>query len=165
MTPNLIHTTRFSPPDWMAILNELSQLDRFDASWKAIERRERQTLSQLKSIATVRSVGASTRIEGSTMADAEVQALLNHLDVTKLTERDQQEVVGYWETLNLITESYRDIPITENNIKHLHNSLLKHSPKDDYHRGNYKINTNTVEATNAYGHTTIIFQTAPPGLP
>jgi len=39
----------------------ISQIDRFDASWTSIERREGQSLKQLKSIATVRSVGASIR--------------------------------------------------------------------------------------------------------
>ena len=43
----------------------MSRLDRFDAQWTTIEKREGQSLKQLKSIATVRSVGASTRIEGS----------------------------------------------------------------------------------------------------
>jgi Fic family protein len=159
-----IHTVNFLPGDWMALTNELSQLDRFDASWKAIERREQKTLSQLKSIATVRSVGASTRIEGAEMTDKEVENLIDNLAITTLTERDQQEVVGYWETLNLIAESYRDIPTAESSIKHLHNSLLKHSTKDAYHRSNYKTISNAVESTAPDGTKTVIFQTTPPGL-
>ncbi|HET6255158.1 MAG TPA: Fic family protein [Puia sp.] len=158
-----INTVTFFPQDWMALTNELSLLDRFDASWKAIEKREQKTLSQLKSIATVRSVGASTRIEGSAMTDKEVETLIDHLEIATLTERDQQEVVGYWETLNLIAESYRDIPVAENSIKHLHSTMMKHSSKDAYHRGNYKINSNAVEATEPNGNKTIIFQTTPPG--
>lgn len=160
----IINTVSFLPQDWMALTNELSQLDRFDASWKAIERREQKTLTQLKSIATVRSVGASTRIEGSVMTDKEVEILIDNLAITTLTERDQQEVVGYWETLNLIAESYRDIPVAENSIKHLHNSLMKHSAKDAYHRGNYKIISNAVEATAHDGTKITIFQTTEPGL-
>ncbi len=158
-----INTVTFFPQDWMALTNELSQLDRFDASWKAIEKREQKILSQLRSIATLRSVGASTRIEGSVMTDKEVETLIDHLEIATLTERDQQEVVGYWETLNLIAESYRDIPIAENSIKHLHNIMMKHSSKDAYHRGNYKINSNAVEATEPNGIKTIIFQTTRPG--
>lgn len=159
----IISTVKFLPQDWMALTNELSQLDRFDASWKAIERREQRTLNQLKSIATVRSVGASTRIEGSSMSDKEVQVLIDNLEISTLTERDQQEVIGYWETLNLIAESYSDIPVVESSIKHLHNTLMKHSTKDGYHRGDYKITSNAVEATEKSGTKTIIFQTTPPG--
>ena len=50
------------------LLAAVSKLDMFDASWSAIERREGQSLKQLKAIATVRSVGASTRIDGSRMS-------------------------------------------------------------------------------------------------
>ena len=60
----------------MKIMSELSKIDRFDASWSNIEKRESSTLMQLKSIATVKSVGASTRIEGSKMTDDEVSVLI-----------------------------------------------------------------------------------------
>jgi Fic family protein len=160
-----IHTLLFNPANWMAMAQELSQLDRFDAQWQAIERREQKTLKELKSIATVRSVGASTRIEESRLSNIEVERLIGNLDISKLTKRDEQEVAGYYEALNLIGESYRDIPVSESNIKQLHNVLLKYSIKDNYHKGNYKINTNRVEKTEADGSKTTIFETIPPGWP
>jgi Fic family protein len=163
MDETKIYTLSFKPRNWMELMQELSQLDRFDAQWQAIERREKQTLKELKSIATVRSVGASTRIEGSRLSDKEVELLIENLDISKLSERDQQEVVGYYDTLNLIGESYRDISISESNIKHLHNTLMKHSTKDGYHKGNYKINTNRVERSEADGTKTPIFETTAPG--
>ena len=101
-----VHTVEVTL-DW-ALLAAVSKLDRFDASWSAIERREGQTLKQLKAIATVRSVGASTRVEGSRMSDAEVEVLLRNTDITKLEDRDSQEVVGYFQVLDLIAESYAD---------------------------------------------------------
>lgn len=149
--------------DW-ALLGTLSKLDRFDASWSAIERREGQTLKQLKAIATVRSVGASTRIEGSRMSDEEVEVLLRNTDITKLEDRDSQEVVGYFQVLDLISESYADIDITENSIKGLHNQLLRFSRKDEWRRGNYKQHSNALEATLPNGAKQLIFQTTPPGL-
>lgn len=147
----------------MELTQELSQLDRFDAQWQAIERREKQALKELKSIATVRSIGASTRIEGSHLSDKEVEILIENLDISSLTDRDEQEVAGYYDTLNLIGESYRDISISESSIKHLHNVLMKHSTKDSYHKGNYKISPNHVERTEADGSKTIVFETTPPG--
>ncbi|HHH52720.1 MAG TPA: Fic family protein, partial [Bacteroidetes bacterium] len=54
--------------DWN-LLRIISKIDRFDAYWSSIEKREGQSLKQLKNIATVRSVGASTRIEGSKMSN------------------------------------------------------------------------------------------------
>src|SRR3546814_5484094 len=82
--------TEFLDINWK-LIGLISEIDRFDASWKAIERREGQSLKELKSIATVRSVGASTRIEGSKLTDEEVDILLKNMDISKLQERDEQE--------------------------------------------------------------------------
>ena len=81
------------------LISEINIIDRFDASWSSIEKKEGQSLKQLKSMATVRSVGASTRIEGSKMSDIEVDTLLHNLNIEKLEDRDSQEVVGYFEVL------------------------------------------------------------------
>src|SRR6188768_1763908 len=158
-----IHSLLFDPTNWMELTQELSQLDRFDAQWQAIERREKQTLKELKSIATVRSIGSSTRIEGSHLSDKEVEVLIGNLDISRLTDRDEQEVAGYYDALNMVGESYRDISISESSIKHLHNTLLRHSTKDGYHKGNYKINSNRVERTEADGTKIPIFETTSPG--
>ena len=128
-----VHT--FSLELTMKLMNEISKVDRFDASWSQIEKREGQTLKHLRAIATVRSVGASTRIEGSKMTDAEVEVLLEKLKVSKLEERDEQEVAGYYTALDTIVESYKDIEISEANIKNLHKILLAHSERDAWHRG------------------------------
>jgi len=149
--------------DWN-LLRIVSKIDRFDASWSNIEKREGQSLKQLKNIATVRSVGASTRIEGSKMSNEEVKALLDNLEIAKLEERDAQEVVGYFEVLELLSENYKEIEITESDIKNLHNLLLKHSDKDKWHKGDYKQHSNAVEATLPNGTKQIIFQTTNAGF-
>ena len=64
--------------DWK-LINLISEIDRFDANWTAIERKEGQSLKELKSIATVRSVGASNRIEGNKMSDEEVDEFVDYL--------------------------------------------------------------------------------------
>ena len=141
----------------MKLMNEISKVDRFDASWAQIEKREGQTLKQLKTIATVRSVGASTRIEGSKMTDAEVGILIDKLKISKLEERDQQEVAGYFEAMDAIGESYKDIDISEGNIKNLHNLLMKNCEKDEWHRGRYKQVSNAVEASHPDGTKQLVF--------
>lgn len=147
------------------LLNDISAIDRFGGEWIAIEKREGpQTLKELKSIATVQSTGASTRIEGSKLTNDEVKVLIDNVSIGNLEERDQQEVVGYFSVLDIITESFQDIPITENSIKNLHNQLMKFSDKDSWHKGDYKQNPNSVEATNPDGSKTIIFNTTPPGI-
>jgi Fic family protein len=149
--------------DWK-LIKIISEIDRFDANWTAIERKEGQSLKELKSIATVRSVGASNRIEGNRMSDEEVDVLLQKIDITKLADRDSQEVVGYFEVLDLITESYKNIDLNENHIKSLHNSLMKYSAKDQWHKGNYKVHSNAVEASFPDGSRQIIFQTTEAGF-
>lgn len=150
--------------DWNLIAL-ISKIDRFDASWASIEKKEGQSLKQLKSIATVRSVAASTRIEGSKMSNEEVEVLLQNIDITKLEDRDSQEVVGYFDTLDIISESYKDISITESSLKNLHNILLKHSEKDNWHKGGYKQHSNAVEANYPDGTKRVIFKTTEAGFP
>jgi Fic family protein len=145
------------------MLNLISKIDRFDASWTTIEKRESENLQYLKTIATIQSVGASTRIEGSKMSDAEVEALLNNISIAKIVNRDAQEVVGYFNVLDLITEVFDDIDITTNGLKNLHNTLLKYSEKDEWHRGNFKHHSNAVQANFPDGTQKIIFETTEPG--
>src|SRR6187402_2489727 len=79
------------------LVQELSRIDRFTGEWGSLERREgSQQLKQLRTIATIERVGASTRIEGSALDDAAVDALLEQLDITKLEDRDKQEVASYF---------------------------------------------------------------------
>ncbi len=149
--------------DWK-LIGLISQIDRFDASWASVERKEGQSLKQLKSIATVRSVGASTRIEGSKMSDEEVHVLLRELDTTKLEDRDSQEVVGYFEAFDIISESFKNIQITESGLKNLHSILMKYSKKDEWHKGHYKQHSNAVEAKYPDGTKQVIFQTTEAGF-
>ena len=160
---NTVHTFKINI-DW-ELIRLISQIDRFDALWTSIEKKEGQSLKQLKSIATIRSVGASTRIEGSKMSNEEVEVLLKEIDITKIEDRDSQEVVGYFETLDLISELYDDITINESGLKNLHNILLKHSKKDEWHKGDYKQHSNAVEAKLPDGTRQIIFRTTEAGFP
>jgi Fic family protein len=149
--------------DWK-LINSLSKIDRFDARWSTIEKREGRSLKQLKSIATVRSVGASTRIEGSAMTDDQVEALIQNLDINKLEDRDAQEVAGYFTTLDIISDSYEQISVTETGIKGLHNNLMRFSSSDEWHRGAYKQHSNSVQAQTPEGRKYTIFETTTPGI-
>ena len=148
----------------MKILSEIAKIDRFDAAWTNFEKREGDSLKQLKSIATVQSVGASTRIEGSRMTNDEVEVLIKRIEISAFEERDQQEVAGYFETLDTISEHFASIEITENQVMGLHSLLMKYGDKDVWHRGKFKQVSNTVEANLADGSKQVIFKTSEPGL-
>jgi len=89
-------------------------------------------------VATIESIGSSTRIEGSKLSDREVVALLSDLAIKSFDTRDEQEVAGYAETMALIFRSWEVITLTENHVKQMHRDLLKYSEKDAHHRGKYK---------------------------
>jgi Fic family protein len=120
-------------------------------------------LAALRQVATIESVGSSTRIEGVKLTNSEVEALLRGIKSYSFRSRDEQEVGGYAELMETIFTSYNEIPLTENHIKQLHRILLKYSTKDDRHRGEYKKFANSVEAFNSQGKSQgIIFHTASP---
>ena len=144
-------------------LKQLRQIDQFEMVWSSFQRRESSSLNQLKTLATIQSIGSSTRIEGSKLSDKQVQTLLENIDITQVEDRDSQEVVGYFDVLDLITDTTNDIRVDESTIKNLHNILLKISQKDEWHRGQYKQHSNAVQASYPDGSTQIIFKTTEPG--
>jgi Fic family protein len=147
-----------------SILKSISYIDSFKGKWNILEKQENIYLRELRKIATIESIGSSTRIEGAKMTDIEVKELLDNLKITKLQTRDQQEVVGYYDTLELIYENYTDIQLTKNYILQLHQQLLKYSDKDQRHRGRYKNLPNKVVANYPDGTQKVIFNTTEPHL-
>jgi len=146
------------------ILKLISFIDTFKGKWNIIEQRENRYLQELRKIATIESIGSSTRIEGVKLTNKEIEKIINNLNISSLKTRDEQEIVGYWETLDTIIDNYADIRISENYIKQLHNILLKYSDKDEKHKGNYKQLTNKVVATYPDGQQRVIFKTTEPHL-
>ena len=146
------------------LINKISAIDSFKGKWHTLEKRESKYLKELKRIATIESSGSSTRIEGATLTDDEIEKLLNNLKVTPFESRDEQEVIGYYQALELILDNYETIDLTENYIRQLHNILLKESKKDERHRGEYKKITNKVVAKYPDGTEKVIFNTTEPHL-
>ncbi len=149
----------FSAQTYRELYNKIVEIDRFKGKWEVIEQQQNRNLRHLRMVATVQSIGSSTRIEGSTMSDAEVETLLKNMKITELKTRDEQEVGGYYEVLNLILDDFQEIGLTASNILSLHNLLMKHSQKDERHRGKYKQLTNQVVATYPDGTQRTVFRT------
>ncbi len=145
------------------ILSLVTRIDEFKGAWRALGTLAPERLSALRRVATIESIGSSTRIEGSKLSDREVEQLLSNLEIKSFSTRDEQEVAGYAELMDLVFSSWRDIPFTENHIKQLHQTLLRYSEKDTWHRGNYKTSSNSVAAFDENGSQIgIVFQTATP---
>jgi len=145
------------------LLALLSEIDEFKGAWRALGTIAPERLNALRRVATIESIGSSTRIEGSKLTDREVERLLGSLDIKRFSTRDEQEVAGYAEVMETVFRAWSEIPITENHIKQLHRDLLQYSDKDERHRGNYKTLRNDVGAFDADGKMIgIVFETATP---
>lgn len=145
------------------ILRLIARIDEFKGAWRALGSLAPDRLSALRRVATIESIGSSTRIEGSKLSDREVERLLSKLQIKTFDTRDEQEVAGYAELMDLVFGAWQDIPFSENHIKQLHQILLQFSDKDGWHRGSYKTNTNSVAAFDENGvQIGIVFQTASP---
>ncbi|MES9822949.1 MAG: DUF977 family protein [Candidatus Thiodiazotropha endolucinida] len=145
------------------VLSLIAELDEFKGAWRALGTLAPERLSALRHVATIESIGSSTRIEGSKLSDREVDWLLRNIEIKKFETRDEQEVAGYAEVMETIFAHANDIDLTENHVKQLHRDLLVYSIKDERHRGEYKANTNHVMAFDAEGKEIgIVFETATP---
>ena len=154
-----IDTIRITPE----ILRLIAEIDEFKGAWRALGTLAPERLSALRHVATIESIGSSTRIEGSKLSDRDVERLLANLEIKSFATRDEQEVAGYAEVMNLVFRAWDDISISENHIRQLHRDLLVHSEKDTWHRGNYKTASNSVAAFDEDGSQIgIVFETATP---
>ena len=147
------------------IFSIIAEIDAVKNSWRIAGKLLPQTLERLTHSVIVTSTGASNRIEGNKLTDAQVEALYKNLRIRKFKTRDEQEVAGYLEMLQLVFEQYPHIPVKESTILQLHRDMLKYSDKDERHRGHYKFGPNRVEAKDPSGKVVgIIFAPTPPHL-
>ena len=153
------HTLRITP----TFLSIIAEIDEFKGAWRALGSLAPERLSALRRVATIESIGSSTRIEGSRLSDQEVQRLLSNLDIQTFSTRDEEEVAGYAQVMDTVFASWRDIDVTENHIRQLHRDLLRYSSKDQRHRGAWKTAPNSIAAFDEAGQQLgVVFETASP---
>jgi Fic family protein len=145
------------------ILSLIAELDEFKGAWRALGTLAPERLSALRRVATIESIGSSTRIEGSKLSDREVERLLQNIKIRQFASRDEQEVAGYADVMETVFAHFSAIGLTENHIRQFHRDLLRYSAKDERHRGDYKTNPNHVSAFDADGREIgVVFETATP---
>jgi Fic family protein len=161
MSPKRLSTEALTiTPEILALV---AGIDEFKGAWGAMGAMAPQRLQALRKVATIESIGSSTRIEGAKLSDRDVERLLSRLEIKSFATRDEQEVAGYAEVMELVFQSYADIALTENHIRQRHRDLLRYSVKDDWHRGGYKTSPNHVAAFDTQGQQIgVVFETASP---
>jgi len=144
------------------IWSKIARIDELKGQWIAGAQLSSQVLGRLKRSVLITSTGASTRIEGARLSDEDVEKLMRGIDIQKFTDRDKQEVKGYYEMLENVFNSWKSLKFSESTIKHFHKELLKYVKKDEDHRGDYKKRENQVQMINAAGESIgILFDTTP----
>lgn len=103
-------TVRITPE----ILSLIAEIDEFKGAWRAIGRIAPERLSSLRRVATIESVGSSTRIEGARLTDREVEKLLANIRLGSFTTRDEQEVAGYAEVMDTIFSGGKPLNVASN---------------------------------------------------
>ena len=145
------------------MLSAIAEIEEFKGAWRALGSLAPERLSALRRVATIESIGSSTRIEGSRLSDRDVERLLSDLDIRTFETRDEQEVAGYAEVMEMVFEAWREITVSENHIRQLHRDLLRYSTKDERHRGSYKTLSNSIAAFDEEGgQLGVVFETASP---
>ena len=94
------------------VMQLIASIDEYRGKWNVVEKRENRYLKELRKIATIESIGSSTRIEGATMADEEAKQLLKDVKITTFKTRDEQKVIGYYEVLELIFGNFPEIKLS-----------------------------------------------------
>lgn len=112
-----------------------------------------QEMEKLVEIAKIQSTEASNAIEGIVTTSTRIKQLVE--EKTTPRNRDEQEIAGYRDVLNVIHESFDAIPITQNNILQLHKMLYSHI--NNPLAGRTKSVQNYISAAYPDGHTEILF--------
>ena len=144
------------------VWQKIAQIDELKGQWIGGVKLSPQVLGRLKKSVLVTSTGASTRIEGARLSDEDVEKLMRGIAMQQFSDRDKQEVQGYYELLNNVFDSWDRLGFTESLIKHFHRELLKYVEKDSRHRGDYKKQENKVHMIDEAGQSVgILFDTTP----
>ena len=96
------------------ILRLIAELDEFKGQWRMIRSLSPEKLTSLRKVATIESVGSSTRIEGSKLTDRQVEDLLGRLHITEFKTRDEQEVAGYAYVMEQVFDAFEQIAAWRN---------------------------------------------------
>lgn len=147
------------------VYSAISEIDVVKQSWHLTGKLLPQTIERLTRSVIITSTGASNRIEGNKLSDIEVESLYKNLRIKKFKTRDEQEIAGYIECLEVVFANYQGMPLRESLVLQLHDEMLNHSDKDSRHKGKYKFGSNRVEAKDHSGKVVgIIFDSTPPHL-
>ena len=135
------------------ILEPIAAIYRYAGKQELYLKQKPNELEKLVEIAKIKSTEASNAIEGIVTTNTRIRQLVEEKTTPK--NRDEQEIAGYRDVLNVIHESFDAIPITKNYILQLHKILYSHM--NNPLAGQTKNVQNYISATHPDGHTEVLF--------
>ena len=135
------------------ILGLIAAIYRYAGKQELYLKQKPNELEKLVEIAKIQSTEASNAIEGIVTTNTRIRQLVEEKTTPK--NRDEQEIAGYRDVLNVIHESFDAIPITKNYILQLHKILYSHM--NNPIAGQTKNVQNYISATHSDGHTEVLF--------
>lgn len=140
------------------VVNYLSLIHEYKGRQSVYIKQMPQELERLVDIAKVQSTEASNSIEGIRTTQTRLRRLMS--ERTTPRNRDEKEIAGYRDALNIVHENFAYIPLTPNYILQLHKILFSHT--DSGFGGSFKNVQNYITATDAAGkHFTLFTPLAP----
>ena len=139
------------------IVNYLTLIHEYKGEQRLIAERHADVLTNLVEIAKIQSTESSNRIEGIYTSDEQLRKLV--MDKTTPRTRDEIEIAGYRDVLNIIHENFEHIPVKSAFVLQLHRDLYKYEGNDA--GGRYKITDNVIEETDAHGNKRVRFMPVP----
>ena len=112
-----------------------------------------EELEKLVEIAKIQSTESSNAIEGIVTTSTRIKQLVE--EKTAPRNRDEQEIAGYRDALNIIHENFDAIPISKNYILQLHKIMYSHM--NNPMAGRTKNNQNYITAQYPDGHVETLF--------
>ena len=136
------------------IVTLLTQIHEFKGKQEKYLDVKADVLSQLVEVAKIQSTEASNKIEGIRTTDKRLNALMK--DKTMPKNRNECEIAGYRDALNIIHENHDYIPIKPSMILQLHRDLYKFESYDI--GGKYKSTDNIIEEEDENGNKFVRFK-------
>jgi len=102
----------------------ISEIDSVKKSWNYITKSLPISKNSIQSTIII-STGASNRIEGNILNDEEVENIYKNISKQEFSSRDENDVKGHLESLEIIFENYNEIKLSEFNILYFHKKIIE----------------------------------------
>ena len=134
------------------IMSYISKIHEYKGKQELFLRQKPVELNRLIEIAIIQSTESSNRIEGIITTNARLKQLV--ADKTTPKNREEEEIIGYRNVLNLVRENYDVLPVRSNYILQMHRDLLKFTNLS--YGGQYKTTTNEIDMVLETGERVVL---------